>query len=204
MGLGWEGHDLIMESWSSNVDIEGWIPGVLVRHPLGSERFDTIARYARGYRSPSRSSSEPPDPFRPSGNSGMTDGAVMSVWGEHPEVKVTSLRGKPPVIVRWRDDPRGLSDRLWNEYLAYSEIRRFPPHRTGASARSRAGAHTRRRRRAGRRPVPHLRVGVLTRSDASYAVPRVPAGRRLAWVGRAAAAKRDTRQGGRCDPGDSA
>lgn len=131
--LGWEGRDLILATSSMPSPLpEAAFYGSIVRHRYGSSQWDTIAHYRAAERH-----LPPMPPLRAAGDRAQTEGAVATIWRARSEVVVRSLRNDRTLIVRWIDEPRELTDSLWELHQEYSRARGLRATAWDARARSR-------------------------------------------------------------------
>lgn len=95
---------------------ESWLKVPIVRHPLGTEEWDTVAHYdfrprvARGETLP---------PFRPIGLIGTHPDGVLVGRGDRPQVAVLDLEGTTTQIIRWGGTPLEFTDSIWSIYTTY-------------------------------------------------------------------------------------
>ena len=115
--LGLIGRTLIMTTGTYQPYFsEPWFKAVLVRHPLGTQQWDTIRFFDFARRIVEN---QTPNPFRPSGHAAVTAGEILVNRGDRPEVLRLDLEGRTHRIIRWREDRRVLSDSIWKVFSDY-------------------------------------------------------------------------------------
>lgn len=131
--IGWFRGEMFLRTYAMPTDFqEEWFLGSVVRHRRGTAQFDTITQFENGRRL----LPGPPNPFRPSGNSALTNGAVVSVRRDLPTVRVTDLETGGQRLFRWTEEAPPVTDSLWALYVGWAESRRLPAERYSDARRA--------------------------------------------------------------------
>lgn len=95
---------------------EPWLRAAIVRHPLGTQKWDTISLYDYV---PRIARDETAAPFLPIGHVGVRAGGALIARGDRPQVEAIDLQGRTTQIVRWEEAPLELTDSIWSIFSAY-------------------------------------------------------------------------------------